>query len=275
LLTELIFEEAEGHRGMDPTRALLDGVLKYKRFHDGPSDRNKFVYHDQRPILEFVAGPVPLDVFARTKSVECQIMDWADDIAYGLMDIVDGVNARFLSMESVEKWAARREMKGGEAALLDEFLKSLREGKINARFARKIGKCIQACQLVEEGDSALGSLTRRHAFRLDVQEDVLAEVKFYKAMAVELIFRTPQIKQLEWKGKRMLKELFGVLADNYAQGRAMELLPHDTHHTLIQETDSSQRMRVICDYMAGMTDHFAARTYRRFFDPDYGSIGDL
>jgi dGTPase len=34
-------------------------------------------------------------------------------------------------------------------------------------------------------------------------------------------------------------------------------------------------MRIICDHLAGMTDGFAIRTYRRLFDPRFGSIADL
>jgi dGTP triphosphohydrolase len=35
------------------------------------------------------------------------------------------------------------------------------------------------------------------------------------------------------------------------------------------------KARILCDYVAGMTDGFAVRTYKRLFDPDYGSILDL
>ncbi len=39
--------------------------------------------------------------------------------------------------------------------------------------------------------------------------------------------------------------------------------------------DVNIRARIICDYLAGMTDGFAIRIYKRLFDPDFGSIVDL
>jgi len=39
--------------------------------------------------------------------------------------------------------------------------------------------------------------------------------------------------------------------------------------------DPARRTRIICDYLAGMTDGFAIRIYKRLFDPDFGSIVDL
>ena len=39
--------------------------------------------------------------------------------------------------------------------------------------------------------------------------------------------------------------------------------------------DTNRRARIICDYLAGMTDGFAIRIYKRLFDPDFGSIVDL
>jgi dGTPase len=54
ILTRTIFSGSPGRRGMSPTRALLDGVLKYKRLHrDRKGDANHFIYDDQEPILEF------------------------------------------------------------------------------------------------------------------------------------------------------------------------------------------------------------------------------
>ena len=41
------------------------------------------------------------------------------------------------------------------------------------------------------------------------------------------------------------------------------------------ELDEAGRARVLCDYLAGMTDGFASRVYKRLFDADFGSIVDL
>ena len=53
------------------------------------------------------------------KSVECQIMDWADDAAYSLNDIVDGVKAGFLTLERIERWAAGEPIDAPRQQLLD------------------------------------------------------------------------------------------------------------------------------------------------------------
>jgi dGTPase len=34
-------------------------------------------------------------------------------------------------------------------------------------------------------------------------------------------------------------------------------------------------MRIICDHVAGMTDGFLIRAYKRMFDPEFGSIIDI
>jgi len=44
---------------------------------------------------------------------------------------------------------------------------------------------------------------------------------------------------------------------------------------MAETTDEPLRARIICDYLAGMTDGFASRAYKRMFDPDFGSIVDL
>src|ERR1035437_5362712 len=104
LLTERIFSAKRS--GMDPTRAFLDSILKYKSLWtelktlSGSLPKNHFLYDFQHPWLDWALGSADFPVeltpgVARDgfKSIECQIMDWADDTAYSLNDLSDSVRA--------------------------------------------------------------------------------------------------------------------------------------------------------------------------------------
>jgi dGTPase len=71
-----------------------------------------------------------------------------------------------------------------------------------------------------------------------------------------------------------------VLGERYIAGRPIDgqyfqLLPADAAAEISAEPSESGRARLVCDFLAGMTDGYASRTYNRLFSPDFGSIGDL
>jgi dGTPase len=53
------------------------------------------------------------------------------------------------------------------------------------------------------------------------------------------------------------------------------LVPNDVHRTVVASETPTERARLLCDYISGMTDAFALRSYKRLLDPDYGSISEL
>ncbi|MBK1832441.1 dGTP triphosphohydrolase [Roseibacillus ishigakijimensis] len=117
LLTERIFSEKRA--GMDPSRAFLDGVLKYKSLWselsaEGSRPEHHFLYDAQHGYLDFVLGgrdfPIELSPGRERngfRSIECEIMDWADDTAYSLNDLADATRAGFLTIEKLEAWAEK------------------------------------------------------------------------------------------------------------------------------------------------------------------------
>lgn len=295
LLTDTIYEDGKSVRGMSPTRAFMDGVLKYKKLY-GEYPRNQdrpenhFLYDTQAPCRAFVFGqaeipaelhrsppdphaPQPLN---KLKSIECQIMDWADDTAYSLNDIVDGTRAGFLTLESIEQWAATQSITPETQIYLDELLGFIRAAKLERVFAAKIGKFIQACGL-RERTNFMSPTTNRYRFELVVGDAVKREAKFYKQMALDLIFRSPQLQQMEHKGRRVLRELWRMCWDNYVTGetRQLHILPPRIGAQIHAETTDAGRSRQICDWLAGLTDAAIVRTYKRMTDPDFGSIRDL
>lgn len=60
------------------------------------------------------------------------------------------------------------------------------------------------------------------------------------------------------KGKRIVHDLFNTYVDVPEQ-----LPPH-----IQKRIGSSSLKRVVCDYIVGMTDHFALNEHKRLFDPD-------
>lgn len=285
LLTEIIYaNEESGAYGMSPTRAFLDGVLKYKTlWREIPEAKNHFIYDEQESCRNFVfggtelpAGLEPGKSLNAFRSLECQIMDWADDTAYSLNDIIDGVRAGFLTFEKVEKWAAKTSQPESTAAWMRELHESVRRDNLEAVFSRKIGACIRACSL-QSIENALSARTNRYAFRLVIAAEVQAEVDFYKRMAIDIIFRSSQLLQTELKGGKILEQLFAAFAENYLASPEypVRVLPTLVENLLDRESSESGKRRRLCDHLAGMTDGLARRTWKRLFDPDFASIVDL
>jgi dGTPase len=285
LLTETMYQNETGVHGMQPTRALLDGVLKYKKlfreFAAPPS--NHFLYDSQESVRGFVLGgaSIPADLHTGErlnlfKSVECQIMDWADDAAYSLNDIVDGVKAGFLTLERIQAWAEGEALDPDRQRLLDELLEAIRGDRLENVFSQKIGGFIRACRL-RERDNFMAGATNRYRFELVVAATAEREALFFKKMANDIIFESPQLQQMEHKARRVLFELWDSCWRNYVAvtSRVIRILPPRVGRLIDGETSEAGKARQICDWLAGLTDGMIVRTHRRLFDPEYGSFRDI
>ena len=285
LLTATIYQNQSSVRGMQPTRALLDGVLKYKKLFrefDRPP-QNHFLYNPQVEVRDFVfdGAKIPKALHAGEKlnafkSVECQIMDWADDAAYSLNDIVDGVKAEVLSFEKIEAWAATQPIDAHQQQLIDGLFDAMRSDRIEGMFSQKIGTFIRACRL-RERETFMTPKTNRYRFELVVDPVAEREALFFKKMANDIIFESPQLQQIEHKARLVLFDLWKSCWDNYVEKgtRVINILPTRVGKLIDSEKTKAGKARQICDYLAGLTDGMIVRTYRRLFDPEFGSIRDL
>ncbi len=277
IISETIYPGKASRRGMNPTRAFLDGILKYKRLlEEDPRAHNHFIYNEQEYLRRFVC-PVNDQVsdWNGVRSLECEIMDWADDTAYCLNDLVDSINAGFLRSERVEAWASRQALSADEIQHAETVVAAIKDRKAESRFSRKIGAFIRAASL-KERDSLLASVSNRYRFTLGIDPAVRAEADLYKRISHDLVFDHSQLHQLERKGRVILEGMFSALAESYLStgDYGLRLLPEAFDQIVRQEESPKSRARVLCDYIAGMTDGFAIRTYKRLFDPGFGSIID-
>jgi dGTPase len=278
IIAETIYPGLDSRRGMNATRAFIDGILKYKRlFREDPDAPNQFIYDEQEYLRGFVLGQTDsseVNDLNHFRSLECEIMDWADDTAYCLNDLVDSINAGFLSFERVKRWAENQPLQGDQAHHAETILSAIRDGKAEARFSKKIGTFIRACSLIERSTPA-SSTTNRYRFGLSVDPAVRAEADFYKRLSQELVFDHSQLHQLERKGRVILEGIFEAFSESYLDGSGFRLMPESFDRIIRLKQDRRARARILCDYIAGMTDGFAIRTYKRLYDPDFGSLLDL
>jgi len=291
ILTRLIYAREQGTEGMNPTRAFLDGVLKYKLLYRerqkqlGEHPENHFIYDDQESYRDFALGsglvPGELDSLVdlnRIRSIECQIMDWADDAAYSLNDIVDGIEARYITQHTVDRWVEQtNELTESDLKLIDELKRSIREGYYERKFNSKVGLFISATRITES-DGPFSDRTNRYRYRLEVDPGALREAELYKRIANDLIFQSTTIQQIEFKGSRLIESLFEAMMENYSVSsgsRCLKLVPEIDHRNFLEAASDDSRARLVCDFLSGLTDGQAVRYYKKWFDPDFASILDL
>jgi len=292
ILTELIFTRNNNRQGMKPTRAFLDGVLKYKALHkdSGTKDKNvkiippenHFLYDEQLPIRDFVFQEAKLEKmdaqsWNSLKSIECQIMDWADDTAYSLHDIVDGVKAGFITTERLKNWGEKQnDLSDYQLQVLSDLIDTIHKGGYEPRTALRIGQFIQGSKL-EPIDSPLAHLSNRHRYRLSIEPKIHEVCSLHKRIAIDLIFKSAPLQQVEFKGGKILSELFDGIRENvHGQvEKPLNILPEPIS-TWVREAESArEKDRIVCDHLSSLTDGQAVRFYKKLFVPEFGSLMDL
>ena len=88
----------------------------------------------------------------------------------------------------------------------------------------------------------------------------------FKTLVMRRVILSPEVQTLEYKGQQLVVRLFEVLREN-----PQRLLPAAT---LRKFEAADMPERVVCDYLAGMTDSHATRTYHKLFSPEMGSVFD-
>ncbi|MEN2752497.1 anti-phage deoxyguanosine triphosphatase [Psychrobacter sp. FBL11] len=311
--------------GLNPTRRMLLGVLKYpasysslindnfyedennpdvpywlfkadaqkppKCYYDIDKDIVEFIFEgfDEKDVKKFTAFESKKDKHqgTRFKSLDCTIMNLADNISYSLHDLEDALS---LGMISREQW---REHFKDNASLFDivENLDSERveeESNFNCltrklfddesyerkdAIGRLVNLMITNVEIVENGSDCENPLLGLEV-KLEKEVEALRENIF--KLVCEVVIKDENVQQLEFKGQKLVIELFQVLAKD-----PKRFLPKSTKAIWINSTKNvpvenheSVQARVICDFIAGMTDDYATKFYEKFFTPNKGSIFD-
>jgi dGTPase len=267
--------------GLNLTRASLDAATKYPwRRGEGPPDvPGKFgVYADDLEVFTWLRRGVT----GTRRCVEAQVMDFADDVAYSVHDVEDGVVSGRIRLprladrdERLGVWQVVREWYVADATddELDEAYHRLRtfgywpdrdyDGHRRTLAALKdmtsqlIGRFCQAAQQATHAAYGGGRLTRYRA-DLVVPRQTRLEIAVLKGIAARYVMRSRERLRLLARQREIIHALVAAL-----QARAPEGLDPQFRADFEAAPDDAARLRVIVDQVASLTDASALALHRR------------
>lgn len=286
ILTRL--EIKRGGHGLNLTRATLEAVLKYLQPYsarkaargDGPGTAaavEKCFYDDDAETVAWIRNGAA----HAHRSLEAEIMEWADDIAYSVHDLEDGIHADLIRPEhfehtgTLERIAAYARKKGAAGVSPDDVQRLMREllSALRAPTAAEVraNRKSLTSRLIHRFVTHTGLGTRPgvagYELALDIPEPIWRETRILMGVEFVLLIRNPRVTTLEHKGKLVVQRLF----EAHAQPDAGDLLPEDVRELWEPVRDDERaRLRIVCDYIAAMTDAHALKLYRRLFEPGAG-----
>jgi dGTPase len=273
-----------GSAGLNLTRATLDACTKYpwtrsgaeppSSWYAGGSEVRKFgVYDDDVAVFSWLRGGQP----GRRRCVEAQVMDLADDVAYSVHDLEDGIVAGRINLTCLDKeavWQAVRDwyLPAASDDLLDEILEGLRaqaswplaayDGGRRALAALKnltsdlIGRFCGAVQRATF--AAGGGPFVRHRADLRVPETTVLEVAVLKGIAAHYVMRAEDRVGLMSRQRDLLTELVHALRE-----RGPEALEAPFADDWKNSSGEAAQMRVVIDQVASLTDASAVGWHSR------------
>jgi dGTPase len=273
--------------GLNLTRATLDAVCKYPWGRTEGQARGTAKFGVYTEDAEDAAAFAWMREAATdgARCIEAQVMDWADDVAYSVHDVEDGVHAGLIRLGSVgdearqaicEIAAAQYSPKSATelAPVLDSLLGLPTIGDLagyDGSYAAQAAAKRATSELTGRFAAAAVDSTRatygreplgRYAAALVIPEDVSAECALLKAMAVHYVMRRPAALALQAEQRRLLTDLVEVL---FAKGP--DVLEPALVPAWRAAGDDDARLRVAIDQVAQLTDTTAASWHARLCTP--------
>ena len=252
--------------GLNLTRAALDAATKYPwpRREGQP----KFgVYDDDLDVFGWLRQGAP----GERQCLEAQIMDWADDVAYSVHDLEDGIQAGHVDPRALADESDRREIAllatetytdlpidALESAAVDLVELDFWPQRFDGSIVSLVGLKRMTSELIARFTAAAIAATRsvhgdasltRYAADLVVPARVRAECAILKAVADRYVMRREEARTMQARDRERLAELGTALL-----AAAPDSLEPWLRQAWADAADDNARVRVVVDQIASLTD---------------------
>lgn len=275
----------------------LDVKFPYWFFNSSKQKPPKCYYDDDKDIIDFIMKDISekevkkFIVYenieekhgkTKFKSLDCSIMDLADNISFTLHDLEDALS---LGMIIKDDWTEHFK---GKEHIFDEIAKKHDIGEYefehvtktlfdDAHFRKEtigalVNLMITNSKIVDNGSGCNCKL-----FNLKVELDENIEklrIEIFELVKCKMI-ENKNVQQLEFKGQKLIIDLFFVFSSEPERFLPKQIL--DKWSAINADSDENKKkkqMRIICDFISGMTDDYATKMHDKLFSPRKGSIFD-
>ncbi|RSD30923.1 anti-phage deoxyguanosine triphosphatase [Vibrio pectenicida] len=288
------------HFGMNLTRRSLLGLIKYPALLSETCSNHmpesvshqrqlkaklwlpaKGIYDCDQPLFDWVLAPLTKadkKLFGQTqsgqtdahqhkktcfKSVDCSIMELADDIAYGVHDLEDAI---VLGKVTQAQWAegAQKPLSQCGEPWFEEHIASITGMLFSGTHHQRkdaIGGIVNALLTsisIKPVDA--GFTSDLLAFNAYLKPEMAIALQILKYFVSEYVIQVPQVQVAEYKGQQIIMDIFEALSAD-----PQRLLPITIRHAWQQTQNDSDSFRVITDHISSMTDGHAQRLHQQLF----------
>ena len=282
--------------GLNLTRATLDAALKYpwtvepaQEALAAPENVTLHLpakygaYQSDLPAFEWIRSGAP----DRRRCLEAQVMDWADDVAYSVHDVEDGLQAGLISLKDLTDPAERARVSAvaltyyckpswdvttaeleavfADFMQLDCWQFSFDGGPVSLAAAKNLTSELvgRLCQAAQDGTRAVAGWARlsRYAADLEVPRRQLLECALLKAVAAHYVMTRRDAIAEQAREREVITELALALART-----APATLDPVFQPAWDSAANDAERHRVIIDQIASLTDTSALAWHARLAD---------
>jgi dGTPase len=243
-VVDVLEEKYSAFPGLNLSYEVREAIIKHSTSYD-------------TPLLEEGWDPKILP------TLEAQIVDVADEIAFNNHDLDDGLQEELISesdLQNVELWCRVID-------LIHQYHPEEKAPRLRHKAIRKLIN-LQVLDTVQETEK---QIFERRIYSLEdirIQPQKIAGFspemqqanKQLKEFLFHNVYRHYRVMRAVDKTKRFITELFDFYLEN------PEVLPSKWQAKIESGIDSSYR--IVCDYIAGMTDRFAQQEYRKLFETE-------